>query len=1229
MCVSKLIRYVKRVFSLLLGVFGLTLALQSQDFSNKGKDFWLVYPNHANGTGSVMGIYITSDRSASGTIYAGSHSPIPFTLTANTVQPFFFGPNASTSNASNLPIINMQQRGFNSVNPKTGIRITASDSVVVYAHIIYAARSGATLVLPTNVLEKEYIVPSYPSRITDASSNQGFPAITVVAPEPNTWLEIETVARTRDGLDQAGTTIRNIELKNPGDVYQLQFEGGSDISGTRVRSVADPTAPPGTVGGCKPIAVFSSTSWSSFGCSISGANSGDNLYQQLVPNRSWGKTFLTAPFINRPYDIIRVFVDDPGTQVSVTNDGTTTQLPPTSLTNKTFYEIPNVTNPLKIEADKPISVVQYMVVQRCDTRNTAACEISSQPINWNCPFPGDPEMVILNPIEQTINNITVFSAHRSKVPLNQSNVDQCYFNIIMKTSEASSFRINGNVPSGTFIPIPGTAYSYLQANVTSLAAANPIQNLKADAPFSAIAYGYGQVESYGYNAGASFKDLSQVIEVNNVYATAPFPATCTNTPFGLSIVLPYQPTKMTWNSTQLGLSDVINSPVPDGPSFILNGVPVWRYRLPKTFQRSSLGDVPVTLLTEWPSSTGCGILTQTIDYSIRVFDPPKAEFDFTSTGCVNENVQLTDKTTVTSGRPIINYNWDLGDGTVRNGVIPTLSHTYSSRGTKPVKLTVITDVGCVSEPMTKNIDLAIKPLPNFTVSTLNCPDVPITLTDASVTSGETITEWRWDEGSGTVSTSNTGAPRTVSFPAAGNRTFSLTLKTNTGCLSGTVSKTIPVHPAPVVDFELPEICIRDNRARFKDKSTISDGSSSLFRYQWELQGMGIKTDKDPEYSGFPSEGDYRVKLQVTSNNGCKDEEEKVFTVNGGIPIPKFDISNAGVLCSNQEVKLTNRSTVSVGKLARLEIFWDPLDPTSKTTDEDPVEGKVYAFKYPNFGNPSNKNIPIRLVAYTGTVCQESFGQTVVLNGSPQLSFNLVDEVCQESPPFDMTGGIETSGIGGTSSFKGPGVAGSMTFNPATAGFGNHTIRYTYTTTAGCTDFLEESITVNPSPIVDAGQNLTVLEGESVTIPATSRGTASGVRFLWMPTSGLDDPSKLTPLARPSDDTRYLLTATSDKGCVDTSSLFIKLLFIPVIPNTFTPNNDGVNDRWEIRHLDAYPGAMVEVYNSVGQLIYRSRGYATPWDGTVNGKRLPAGTYYYVIDPKNNRKKVAGYLTILF
>jgi gliding motility-associated-like protein len=119
------------------------------------------------------------------------------------------------------------------------------------------------------------------------------------------------------------------------------------------------------------------------------------------------------------------------------------------------------------------------------------------------------------------------------------------------------------------------------------------------------------------------------------------------------------------------------------------------------------------------------------------------------------------------------------------------------------------------------------------------------------------------------------------------------------------------------------------------------------------------------------------------------------------------------------------------------------------------------------------------------------------------------------------------------------------------------------------------------------------------------------------------------VASPPNDTRYLLRAVSDSGCVDTSSVFVKVLFEPVVPNTFTPNGDGINDRWEIEYLDSYQGSVLEVYNTVGQLVYRSFGYNTPWDGTTNGRKLPAGTYYYVLDPKNKRKKVAGYVTIIY
>ena len=124
------------------------------------------------------------------------------------------------------------------------------------------------------------------------------------------------------------------------------------------------------------------------GCA--NASSGDNLYQQLFPFVSWGQQYITAPFISRAYDVFRILVRDPTTVVQV--NGVT--LNPATLIRNTYYDFNTNGNntPRIITSDKPICVVQYLITQNCDGVNS------------------DPEMVILNSVEQTLNDITVLSA---------------------------------------------------------------------------------------------------------------------------------------------------------------------------------------------------------------------------------------------------------------------------------------------------------------------------------------------------------------------------------------------------------------------------------------------------------------------------------------------------------------------------------------------------------------------------------------------------------------------------------------------------------------------------------------------------------------------------------------------------------------------------------------------------------------------------------------------------
>ena len=81
-------------------------------------------------------------------------------------------------------------------------------------------------------------------------------------------------------------------------------------------------------------------------------------------------------------------------------------------------------------------------------------------------------------------------------------------------------------------------------------------------------------------------------------------------------------------------------------------------------------------------------------------------------------------------------------------------------------------------------------------------------------------------------------------------------------------------------------------------------------------------------------------------------------------------------------------------------------------------------------------------------------------------------------------------------------------------------------------------------------------------------------------------------------------------------------------NAITPNADGQNDTWVLEDIDAFPDALVNIYDKAGLTVYKSSGGYTAWDGTANGKQLPMGTYYYVIDLRDGSPIYQGTLTII-
>lgn len=82
---------------------------------------------------------------------------------------------------------------------------------------------------------------------------------------------------------------------------------------------------------------------------------------------------------------------------------------------------------------------------------------------------------------------------------------------------------------------------------------------------------------------------------------------------------------------------------------------------------------------------------------------------------------------------------------------------------------------------------------------------------------------------------------------------------------------------------------------------------------------------------------------------------------------------------------------------------------------------------------------------------------------------------------------------------------------------------------------------------------------------------------------------------------------------------------------FSPNGDGINDTWEINHIEDYPMAKISIFNRDGKMLFKSEGnYANDWDGTVDGRKLPMNSYYYIIDLSSYYMDlVKGVLTIIY
>lgn len=1015
-------------------------SVSAQNSSNKGTDFWLAYGNHVRGYSPVIGqemiVYITSDVNTTGTLSVGGVN-IPFTITANAITNV------------NIPQTAYLGNTEGKITDK-GIHITSLKPVVVYSHIYDSSVSGATLVLPTNTLGKEYYSINYEQISND---NNSFSFFFVVAIEDNTQIVITPSVNTLGGLP-AGVPSAPISL-NKGEVYQVfgmktttsnPFRG-TDLTGSIIKSISTGNEV------CKKIAVFSGSGKISIGC-LAGNNpngaagSADNLFQQVYPTATWGNTFVTVPSKSRNYDIYRVFKSDPAAIVKING----LVIPSSAFINNLYYDFPSQ-QVNYIESDKPIQAVQYAVTQ--------GKSINCTPISGDL---GDPEMIFLNPLEQTLTKITMYST-----PLNL--ILRHYINVVIPNSGVSSFKLDGVSMASGFTPVAGAPnYSYAQLDVAA-----GTHNLQSDIGFNAIAYGFGNAESYGYAAGASLASAGlQALAASTKQVKT---IGCINEAYNFVVTLPYEPTKFTLDLDNG--TPPTQVPIKLIKTELVNGVNNYTYEIINEVTFNAAKRYFIKLVVEKSTTDGCGSADE-VSLDLDMQNVPVSSFTSDKNeSCVSSPITFTDST-VPNSTTIIKWHWDFGDGTRETKTTADpVQHSYSAIGDYEVTLITETDGGCQSSPITPlKIHINKSPDASFTVPLLKCESQAIQFTDKSIANEGLITKWNWNFGDGNTSTEQNPV---YAYTKAGKYTVNLTVQTDKGCTSNVYSMEVFVNELPEINFDVPDFCLADGSAQFTNKTTISDGTGAQLVYLWDFgdpqanaQRPNTSSLRDASHR-YTKAGRYTVKLTVKSASGCEETLTKMFVVNGGVPKADFNIKNPAGLCSNGIVEFEDKVAVDLDEeVTKIEWIYDfANNPNVKEIDDDPAiraaATRIYSHKYPTFTSPASITYQVRMLAYTGGTCVNVITKSVTVLAAPIADFELPAS-CLVNGTAVFTNKSSIAGAGLTLTYAwdfGDSLATSQNPNTSTdlnpqhkySRAGDYIIKLIVSSSSGCSATIIKTLTV--------------------------------------------------------------------------------------------------------------------------------------------------------------------------
>jgi gliding motility-associated-like protein len=433
-------------------------------------------------------------------------------------------------------------------------------------------------------------------------------------------------------------------------------------------------------------------------------------------------------------------------------------------------------------------------------------------------------------------------------------------------------------------------------------------------------------------------------------------------------------------------------------------------------------------------------------------------------------------------------------------------------------------------------------------------------------------------------------------------------QTVNGCESGRIPITVIVWPLvdAVYSYEIKYGCTEDT-------VVFTNTSIGANKYKWYFGDGTTDTASNPVHI-FGTQGVYTVKL-VSKSNTCKDSLEQVIDLQH--PLAAGFTTDVDTICQHRAITFTNTSVTTTINGIPPTYSWNFGDGFTDVTD-NPVHTFDVTGVYTVF-----------MVVKDFVPCTDTAFRTVYVDTTSAFSLAVSDSMACAGQAITFSGNYSEIGLKDIMWEYGDGIV-EHNVNPARHSYeqpGSYIIKVSADYRICRDTSAEIPVVLRPRPIINLGPDTSMCpNAEPLVLTDYLNGGNASASWQWN-----TGEQTFTILAKQPG--MYSATVTID-GCSGTDSVWVKKDCYLDVPNSFTPNGDGMNDYFLPRQLlsESVKTFKMTIYNRWGQEIYQTTKLdGRGWDGYFNGQPQPQGVFVYVIDvsfSNGHKEQYKGNVTLL-